>query len=145
MISQTIKIIDGVTCNATATVYSLVPEYDLTQPTNSWLWLPTAESVSVNVSLASVTGTGNVTVYADLCPHNTSLAYNDSTASNYQSINLGTVTADATLAIKTAENSSTGLQEPNYPFQRLRIRVVGTASNPSDTVVTAYLIVASEA
>ena len=134
------KIIDGATCNATATVYSLVTEDNPFKATNSWIDTSLQEAFSLWVNVASATGTGNVTVYADvspLTPQEHAMAYTATSTQYYKSFTLGTIITDNALAMYTTND----LVDIVYtPFRSMRIRVVGTASNPTDTVVDAYLV-----
>ena len=144
MLAGTRKIIDGVTCNATATVYSKSLQDNPAQATNSWIDASYGEAFSVWVNVSSATGTGNVTVYADLSPLSPKghgMAYDATTTQYYTAFTLGTVTSDNVLAMFSA--ADLGKYNLDYPFVSMRIRVTGTGSNPTDTVVTAYLVVAS--
>ncbi len=135
MYAGTRKVINGVTCNATATVYSLVPEEDLSQTTNSWIRCGAGESFTIWVSGVSATGTVNVNVYVDISPLNESIAYNSADATKYYAVTCtsgGVLATDSTLTPYYPD-------ELDYPFCKYRIRVVGTGSNPTDSVITAYV------
>ena len=134
MYAGTRKVIDGVTCNATATVYSLVPEDDLTQATNSWIRVGAGESFAVWVYGVSATGTVNVNVYADISPLSTSIAYASSDATKYVTVTLtsSAIAADPTLYRYTPSDF-------DYPFAKMRLRVVGSGSNPTDSVIHAWV------
>lgn len=135
MYAGTRKIIDGQTCNATATIYSLVPEEDLAQSTNSWIRCGAGESFTVWVSGVSSGGTINVDVYIDISPLNESIAYNSSDTTKYYAVKCTSAAALATDSTLTPYYPD----ELDYPFCKYRVRVVGTASNPSDSIITAYV------
>lgn len=143
MLSGSIKVIDGVTCNATATVYSLIPEADTSQPTNSWLDCKTGESYSIWVYGSSATGTISVNVYADLSPLSSGIAYDSTDLTKYVPILLSSQALATDSAMTHYTSASTSYDNLNYPFCKMRIRVVGSATNPADSVITCYITVAN--
>lgn len=135
MISGSKKVINGVLCNATATIYSLVPEEDLTQPTNSWMDVRPGESFSIWVGGTSVAGTININVYADISPLSESIAYDSADTMKYVTVHLtsgGVIAADGALYRYKPTDF-------DYPFCKMRLRVIGSGSNPADSLITAYV------
>jgi len=141
MIAGMLKVIDGVTCNATATVYSSINS--TFSQTDAWIPCQSGESFSIWVTAASAGGTCNLDTYADLTPLGEDIAYNSTDTSKYVSVKLDSsaLAADDTLTRYTSATLTNA--DLDYPFRKMRIRVVGSATNPADTVVTVYLTLAN--
>ena len=107
--------------NGTATVDSVV------HTGNSVLGFHVAEKhyFGLWINATSVTGTASVTV-------SILESYND-TAANYAAPNTG-----GTITSTLGETATVYTITP-VPMPRMRIRVVGNAGNPTDTIVTAFL------
>ena len=115
------QVFDAELVNGTATVDSVV------HTGNSVLGFHVAEKhyFGLWINATSATGTADVTV---------SLleSYND-TAANYAALSTG-----GTITAALGETATVYTVTP-VPMPRMRIRVVGNAANPTDTVVTAFL------
>ena len=143
MVAGSTKVINGVTLNATATIYSLVPEEDLTQATNSWMNVAPGESFSIFTYGTSASGTVDYDVYVDISPLDSSIAYNSSDTTKYVGFKLtsSVIAADATMYHYTsADLTKTNM---DYPFCKMRIRCVGSASNPADSIIHLWVVKAN--
>lgn len=135
--ARTIPALAGVTCNATGTIYSTFPSG------LAWLDMTNAQALSVWVSGASASGTINVNVYLDVSPlASTVPAANSSDKTQYVAVLLTAAAIAADGALYHLTSANTSYDDFNYPIQSCRLRVVGTATNPADSVISAWITVA---
>lgn len=130
------KVMAAAACNGNGGVaYSLVPEEDLAQTLNSWIRVGAGESFSVWTYGTSASSTVAYKVYADISPLNESIAYNSTDATKYVTVTLtsSAIAADSTMYRYTPADL-------DYPFCKIRLRAVGEATNPADSLITMYLV-----
>jgi hypothetical protein len=143
MVAGSTKVIDGVLLATTGTIYSLVPEEDLEQATNSWMNVAPGESFSIFTYGTSVVGTVDYDVYVDITPIGSGIAYNSADTTKYVGFKLtsSVIADDSTMHHYTsADLTKTNM---DYPFCKMRIRCVGSASNPADSLIHLWVVKAN--
>lgn len=119
------QVISSETVNATATVYS-----------DWWVQTRLGDLLTVFVIIESAT-TPEVDVYLDVSPLTSSISATSTDLTGYAPISL-----ESALSTK-AELQRYAAADYAFPSAQARVRIVGTASNGTDTVVSAYICLAS--
>ena len=128
-IASPIVLLDSQVVNQTATVNS------------AWLDTRRGESFSIWVLIESVTGTADINVFADISPFTSVIASTSTDVTLYVPVSLVDAFAtEAALRVYHVGNVADAELDLDYPFCQMRIRVVGDASNPSDTTVSVWVV-----
>ena len=121
-----ITAIDGETVNATATVNSDWFRFEGTNDTNLFFLIDNASTAP------------KVTVYLDFTPLGVTLASSSTDTTKYVSVALATdATTKNAMQVYTTSTTENALTRP---FVQGRVRVVGGATNGTDTVITVWLV-----